>query len=476
VNPIQLLGSEHRIIEQVLNCLEKMAERCRSEGRLGKESARSAIEFLRNFADHCHHGKEEDLLFGVLQGKEFSGSASAIELLSGEHEDGRAHLRSMSDAVDAASEGDADALRQFADHSISYVRMLREHIHKEDDCLFPLAVEAMSSEEQEELSIAFDKFDHTEFDEGFRDKYVRIANQLAYQFEVDLTAIEDTGIHGPCRCWLYSELAERSSRIEKQNQAIVHDLEMARQVQRSLIPSDISNIQGLEVAFSYEPAAQVGGDIMDIIQLDDRKVLLFLGDAMGHGVQAALVMCVAKTAMRSAVVSGGDPAAILAGVNQVICSLLSDHFITAACCLIDGKHSRAELSLAGHAGPLRYRAETGDVAAEGDAGLPLGITEDAEYHAVSMELDESDLLLFSTDGVIEAFSPNGDQYGFERLKNQLILLSGHHPRDLVQSIRHDLEVHCKGHTTSDDVSLLAVRTTAVAPGTGEPDRDDSLVA
>ena len=475
MNPTELLGSEHRIIEQVLNCLEKIIERCRSDGRLEREPARLAIDFFRSFADHSHHGKEEHLLFGMLQGKEFPGNADAIELLSGEHDEGRAHLQSMCEAIYPASEGDAGALRQFADNSTSYIRMLREHIHKEDDCLFPMAAEAMTPEEQEELSEAFDKFDNAELGKGFRDKYVKIANQLAHQFGVSVTVIETNGAHGPCHCWLYSELAEKSSRIEKQNQAIVHDLEMARQVQRSLIPSDVSNIPGLEVAFAYEPATQVGGDVMDIIQLDDGRVLLFLGDAMGHGVQAALVMCVAKTAMRSAVVSGADPGAVLSGVNQVICSLLTDHFITAACCLIDGKQLRAEIALAGHAGPLRYRAETGVVAAEGDADLPLGIAEDAEYKVVSMELDKGDLLLFSTDGVIEAFSPSGDQYGFERLKGQLTLLGGHHPQDLVESIRHDLEVHCKGHAASDDVSLLAVRATAAAPVTAERASDDILV-
>ncbi len=155
---------------------------------------------------------------------------------------------------------------------------------------------------------------------------------------------------------LYDELAEHEAIIEKQNLLMAHDLTMARQVQQALIPQTAIAVPGVEIAFAYEPAVQVGGDILDILPLPDGRVLFFVGDAMGHGVRAALVMSIVKTALHSAVRSDPRPATVLASINRVLAQFFSDYFVTAACCLLGPGPLQGELSLAGHAGPLRYRA------------------------------------------------------------------------------------------------------------------------
>ena len=104
---------------------------------------------------------------------------------------------------------------------------------------------------------------------------------------------------------LYNELAEHKEAVERQNAAMTRDLEMARSVQQALIPHGGIEIPGLDIAFRYEPAIQVGGDMLDILPLDDQKVLLFVGDATGHGVHAALIMCAVRMAVHTAVKS--DP-------------------------------------------------------------------------------------------------------------------------------------------------------------------------
>jgi sigma-B regulation protein RsbU (phosphoserine phosphatase) len=255
---------------------------------------------------------------------------------------------------------------------------------------------------------------------------------------------------------LYAELAEQKATIEKHNVAMTRELEMAERVQRSLIPQQAPNVRGLEIAFEYEPAIQVGGDSLDIIPLGDGRALFFVADAMGHGVQAAMVMSVVKAALHSAAQADPHPARVLESVNDVVARLFSEHFVTAACCLVDSDGLSAEISLAGHAGPLWFRSEMGSVVQENDAGLPLGIAEGTEYETSSIALKSKDALLFYTDGIVEAFNRQGDPYGEKRLKKQLQDHGGSDPKSLCTSIRRDLKTHCGKHAQNDDLTLLAV--------------------
>ena len=272
--------------------------------------------------------------------------------------------------------------------------------------------------------------------------FQQIANQLA-------TIVEKGRLH--------AELAEQKAIIEKQNAAMTRELEMAQRVQRSLIPQQVPQVRGLEIAFEYEPAIQVGGDALDIIPLGDGRVLFFVADAMGHGVQAALVMAVVKATLHSAAKTDPHPPSVLAGINEVIVRLFSEHFVTAACCLVDPDGLRAELSLAGHMGPLRFRSATGSVVQESSAGLPLGIAEDSEYEMSAITLDSNDTLLFYTDGIAEAFDARGNQYGEERLKRQFSDHGGSSPQSVCESVRRDLKAHCQEHPPSDDLTLLVIK-------------------
>jgi serine phosphatase RsbU (regulator of sigma subunit) len=256
---------------------------------------------------------------------------------------------------------------------------------------------------------------------------------------------------------LYAELAEQKATIEKQNIAMTRELELAQRVQRSLIPQQAPEVRGLEIAFEYEPAIQVGGDTLDIIPLGDGRALFFVADAMGHGVQAALVMSVVKAALHSAAKADPHPPSVLASVNEVVARLFREHFVTAACCLVDSDGLRAEVSLAGHMGPLWFRSETGSVVQDIYGGLPLGIAEDSEYERYSITLHGKDALLFYTDGIVEAFDSGGNQYGEERLKRQLCDHGGSSPKSVCSSVRRDLKDHCKERPQEDDLTLLVVK-------------------
>ena len=105
MKPTEILSGEHRIIEQVLDCLEKIAQNCATEGRLDRTSAEQALDFFRNFADRCHHGKEETHLFPAMEAKGFPRQGGPTGVMLSEHEQGRAYIRGMAEVIDRAAAG-----------------------------------------------------------------------------------------------------------------------------------------------------------------------------------------------------------------------------------------------------------------------------------------------------------------------------------------------------------------------------------
>ncbi len=195
MKPTEVLHQEHEVIEQVLNCLDAMVQRARLGEKLDKESAREAIEFFRGFAEHCHHGKEEAHLFPALAAKGFSGECGPLAVLLREHELGRLYVRGMEAALDAAAAGDREAFRWFAEHAQSYDRLLREHIHKEDHCLFPSSDRVLDEVDQGNLLAAFHRVEMEEMGPGTHEKFVQLADRLADRLGVPRATAEMTEHH-----------------------------------------------------------------------------------------------------------------------------------------------------------------------------------------------------------------------------------------------------------------------------------------
>jgi len=200
MTPTDILMTEHRLIEQVLSCLEKIAQKAAAEKRLDKQSALQAIDFCRAFADGCHHAKEEAHLFPVMQANGFSGGCSPVAVMQREHELGRLYVQGMAAAVEAASAGDAESLAWFVQHGQSYVKLLREHIRKEDTCLFPAANHRLAETDQRQLLAAFDKVEAEEIGRGTHEKYHALANELADRFRVPRVEVNPRRYDDGCGC------------------------------------------------------------------------------------------------------------------------------------------------------------------------------------------------------------------------------------------------------------------------------------
>jgi len=199
MKPTDILTEEHRVIEQVLECLGVIVERSESDRKLDKQSAREAVSFFRHFADRCHHAKEEDHLFPAMEARGFPRDGGPTGVMIYEHQQARDHVRKMDENIKAASQGDPAALQKFTQHARAYSNLLRNHIEKEDHCLYTMANQAFTDEDQQELLLAFEKVEAEEIGAGIHEKYVSIANGLADRFGVPRATTSHQG-HGTGQC------------------------------------------------------------------------------------------------------------------------------------------------------------------------------------------------------------------------------------------------------------------------------------
>ncbi len=160
MDSIEILKQEHRVIEEVLHCLERLVDEALGRQRLDGEAAREALVFLSGFADRCHHGKEEEGLFPLLEDRKgFSPGCGPTAVLRAEHRHGRMLLRSLNDMLPSAAEGDPGAVARFVRNARDYLRLVRTHIRKEEHCLFPDAARALSADDHAGLLETFGRIE-----------------------------------------------------------------------------------------------------------------------------------------------------------------------------------------------------------------------------------------------------------------------------------------------------------------------------
>jgi hemerythrin-like domain-containing protein len=186
-----VLKNEHRVIELVLDCLDAMAARCEADGRLDGESAREAIGFFRNFADRCHHAKEENQLFPLMEARGFDANAGPTAVMRHEHVMGRAYVAAMERAVPGASAGEAEPRAGWLEAARAYSFLLREHIDKEDHCLFPMADQGLLATDVARLTEEFLRVEREEIGPGVHERYVALADALADRFGVSREGVPD---------------------------------------------------------------------------------------------------------------------------------------------------------------------------------------------------------------------------------------------------------------------------------------------
>jgi len=174
--PTEILGAEHRIIERVLSALEELTK-LPITGSVDRWQ--KALEFFRHFVDQCHHFKEETVLFPAMETHGIPNENGPIGMMLAEHEEGRAHVKLMSAAVEQFAAGSTASAESLLSHARAYLVLLREHIQKEDDILFRMADEAIPQDEQRQLLRRFEEHEAEAMGAGAHERYLNIARELA---------------------------------------------------------------------------------------------------------------------------------------------------------------------------------------------------------------------------------------------------------------------------------------------------------
>jgi len=173
-----MLTDEHRLIKKVLDWGETEIARI-DKGR-PPDAAKliQAVDFIRNFADRCHHAKEEGLLFKRLVEKGMPAQSGPIAVMLLEHAQGRALAAAAAAALEGVGRGEHGALAKLRENLAGYIALLRAHIHKEDHAFFPMADRLLSAEDQEALLWDFERMEREEVGAGIHEKYHRLAEDL----------------------------------------------------------------------------------------------------------------------------------------------------------------------------------------------------------------------------------------------------------------------------------------------------------
>lgn len=229
---------------------------------------------------------------------------------------------------------------------------------------------------------------------------------------------------------------------------------LAAEVQRNSLPEHRPSVSGYEFSDYYEPTEQVGGDFYDYIPLPDGRIGIVIGDVVGHGVPAALVMSKVLAETRFLAASLHDPATVIDVLNGITCrSTRLGRFITLLMVVLDPREHLVTLASAGHVPPVLRRAD-GSIDLPGRAGFgpPLGTSKKTAYQSHSFQLEPGELLFLYTDGVSEAENAAAEAFGDSHVAS--LVSRGLTPTDVVTNVVDQLETFINETQQQDDLCIV----------------------
>ena len=242
-------------------------------------------------------------------------------------------------------------------------------------------------------------------------------------------------------------------------QVVDQHLTLAREIQSKLIPRELDQIPTTDLAFVYRPALWVGGDYLDVWQLQDGRIALAIGDVSGKGIGAAIIMSNLHAALRTTLQFCFDINRVTQQINEhLIRTTPIGKFVTLFLGLFDPSTHQLTYVNAGHPTPIIFGGTAGSEFLGQPSNPPLGISEDIIFtsHITSL-LHHSGIMVF-TDGITEAKSPDDQEYGSHRIKNMMGVSIFHTAQDVIQSVLGDLKDFCQPSRQYDDLTLLVLLT------------------
>ncbi|MEC9372813.1 MAG: PP2C family protein-serine/threonine phosphatase, partial [Planctomycetota bacterium] len=242
-------------------------------------------------------------------------------------------------------------------------------------------------------------------------------------------------------------------------------LSMAMEVQQSLLPAATPSPRGLDIAGESRFCDATGGDYYDFIDVSetgDQATLIALGDVMGHGVAAALLMASARAALRAHASEEGSLARLMTKVNQVLAEdNRHQRFMTMVLAVVEPTRGAVRWASAGHDPMIHYDPSTDSFRELEGGDLPLGVMEGTDYSEYrASDLAEGSILMIGTDGIWEARNEEGEMFGKERLRDAIRRNHQRPAADIGAAIEADLDAFCGAGSPTDDVTFVIARVTA----------------
>ena len=245
---------------------------------------------------------------------------------------------------------------------------------------------------------------------------------------------------------------------DEERRALESELELAQDVQKMLLPQEVPNIPGLEIAAFSRPAQIVGGDYFDFVDFSNGLHGLAIADVAGHGVSASLHMASIQALLRTLVPINKSPAEVMRQVHKLfIHNIRFETFVTFFIGAFDSSTNNLTFSNAGHLPPLvlhTTKRKKESVEMLRPTGAAIGLVEKAEFAEKTVELQKEDLLVLYTDGITEAVNPQNQEFGRERLIKLSQQVNNAPVKQVIQEIRQGLEEFSEGKPLADDTTIV----------------------
>src|SRR5438309_3555698 len=251
-------------------------------------------------------------------------------------------------------------------------------------------------------------------------------------------------------------LRESGAQLTAQLLELNNELDMARQIQLSILPHTVPQLPGLEIVARFRPMTAVAGDFYDFVQIDDKHLGILIADVSGHGLSSALIASMLQVALTAQVVHASEPAKVLSGLNHALCGKFTQHFVTAAYVYVDLEKSQMRYAGGGRPPVMEFRRSTGKTNKLLENGLILGMFENATYETLQCPLRAGDRYVLYTDGIVEAASPAAELYGEDRfmrfIDDNQALGAEQFADALLDEVSQWSQPACQGQ--QDDITLL----------------------
>lgn len=262
------------------------------------------------------------------------------------------------------------------------------------------------------------------------------------------------------KAWKIETLLEIIRRNEAElavrNQTIESELDLARLVQKKLLPAEPPVVPGLDISFYYKPMDKIGGDFYDYTVKDDRLGLI-VADVSGHGIPGAFLATVSKMGFQQAVAVTTAGPELMSRLDDLITErAVKSMFVTAVYADFELEKKRFHVTNCGHCPPLIYNTSRGYALEAGVTGRPLGLSFGKKPRVSSVDLLKGDRVLLYTDGIVETLDPQDKEYGTERLVEFLRVHYHKKAPEFAALLFESLREFARSDETIDDISLVIV--------------------